>query len=285
VAARHARARLGAGGGRQEILGEDLRFLDAHRVLVVSEPDRSAAPELRVYDLGDTSRPAWTRSLPRLGSLRLDVNGARYRVTGVDFAKRELVRVSGEAGGTRAAESRWSGPSAKKGVPLASWAVGDGEDVVDIERVLAPRSAIYAAVEDITPWHSELWTLRGKSPRRLASTSLTIRCLPKLAPDATCLTVTPEETYLWSVDARAGTLAPLASVPGRALEETDLDGGKVALWMGGARLLLVDARTRRAELLKLPSERAWGVSLAASDELLGVLVQGGDGRAVVAIGH
>jgi hypothetical protein len=283
-------------GARVDVAASDLAFLDERRVLALggferredgeTGPDATATPELRLYDLGEAPRAVAVSALPRLDSARLDVESAsgRYRVTGIDYKSRELVRISGRAGSDERAETRWASPPSKSGVPLSSWSVGDDDVAVDVERLLEPRTAISLRADTTTPWHSEIWRLRsGGGRQRLASTSLAVRCLPALAPRATCLAVTPDATYFWSVDPRRDALAPLASLRGRAREEAIAPDGRIAVWLAGPGLTLVDAPARRAERMKLPVDRAWGLSLAATKEHVGVLVQGSGGSAVLLV--
>ncbi|HKC25056.1 MAG TPA: hypothetical protein VKF32_09960, partial [Thermoanaerobaculia bacterium] len=249
------------------------------RVLALAGFERGEDGELRLYELGEAPRVVAVSALPRLDSARLDVDAAtaRYRVTGIDYKSRELVRISGRAGSDESAETRWASPPSKSGVPLSSWSVGDGDLVVDVERMLEPRSAISLRADAVPPWHSEIWRLlSGDGPQRLASTSLVVRCLPTLTPHATCLAVGPDTTYFWSVDPRRDALAPLVSLRGRAREEAIAPDGRIVVWLAGPGLTLVDARARSAERLKLPIERAWGVALAATRTHVGVFAQGGE---------
>ena len=206
-------------GARIELGASDLAFLDERRVLALAGFERGEAGELRLYELGEPPRATTVSALSRLDSSRLDVDtaSARYRVTGIDYKSRELVRISGRAGSDERAETRWVSPPSKSGVPLSSWTVGDDDLAVDVERMLEPRSAISLRADTVLPWHSEIWRLRsGGGRQRLASTSLPVRCLPALAPHATCLAVGPDATYFWSVDPRRDALTPLASFRGRA---------------------------------------------------------------------
>jgi hypothetical protein len=160
---------------------------------------------------------------------------------------------------------------------------GDGDAIIVVEKLFEARPSVYLHADDISPWHSEIWAVAPGARRRVASTSLTVRCLPALAPDAVCVTVTPDATYLWSVDPKGGEPRPLTSVRGRARDEARAGDGPVALWSPGTGLLVVDPRAKRAERWKLPEGAGWATSIAASREHVGLVTSAPSGYAVLLV--
>ena len=271
-------------GARHEVPVSDLVFLDEHRALALTGVDESStALELRTVELDGDPRLGRARALPRLDGARLELEAGslRWRVTGVDLKKRELVRVAGAVDGADSKETRWPGPPAEKGLPFSAWSVGSGGAALVVDRLLGARTGIYRDASDVPPWHSEIWTLAGGARELLASTSLELRCLPELSPDATCLAVAPRDTYVWAVDARGGRPRPLASVRGRARQETALRDGRIALWIGGTGLVVLDPAAKRAERIALADPGGGPTSIAAAGERIGLVLKRHRGSEVV----
>jgi hypothetical protein len=276
-------------GPEREVEAADLRFLNDLRVLALVHA--GAGLELRAMSLDDVQDVSWRQTLPDLAGPRLELEGAlgEWRVTGTAPDGRAAVVLGGRLNETGFTERRWPLlPAAEAGVDLPPVVSAQGGLAVRLHvEASALPALMWAGVPTGLPMQSELWALGADGPRRIAVSGLEVRCAdpPVVHGDArfACLSFDGRQTLLWSVDARTGSLEPLAALPERIFTLQPAPQGR---WLGWAEsgLVWIDARAREAAAVQLPADAARPTELSPLGESLGALALAPDG-AVVTLYH
>lgn len=262
-------------GPEREIEAEDVRFLNDLRVLALVR--MPAGLELRAVSLDDAQDVSWRQALPDLRAPRLDLDVAlgRWRVGGMDPDGRATVVIGGRLNEGGFEGHRWALlPDSGTGAPLPPVASQRAALAIRVEVESGAVPALMLTGAPSLPMRSELWTLGSDAPRLVAISGLPLRCVdpPIDHADArfTCLAFDGRRTLLWTVDARAGHLDPVASLPGRVFALQPAPHGRLLGWAEEG-IVEIDLARGEALQLRLPSAAERPSELAPVGESLGTL--------------
>jgi Zn-dependent protease with chaperone function len=270
-------------GPEREVDAEDVRFLNDLRVLaLVRQP---AGLELRAVSLDDAQDVTWRLALPDVRGARLELDTALglWRVTGTEPDGRAALVVGGRLNEDTFEGHRWPVPPASGGAaPLPPVASQHAALAVRVHVETGAMPVVVLATAAV-PLRSEVWALSPEAPRLLATSGLDVRCVdpPIDHSDAkfTCLAYEGRKTLLWTVDARAGHLDPVASLPGRIFALQPASDRRLLGWAEDG-LVQIDAARGEAVRLQLPAAADRPSELAPVGDSFGALAATADGAVV-----
>jgi Zn-dependent protease with chaperone function len=273
-------------GPERELEAEDLGFLNDLRVLALVRVP--AGLELRAVSLDDAQDVSWIQPLPdvRAPRLELDTGLGVWRVTGTEPDGRAAMVIGGRLNEDGFEGHRWTLlPESDTGVPQPPVASQRAALAIRVHLEIGSMPALMLAPVPSVPTRSEVWALAPGVPRLVATSGLELRCVdpPIGHADAkfTCLAYDGRRTVLWTVDARAGHLDPVASLPGRIFALQPAPDGRLLGWAEDG-LVQVDLARGEAVRLQLPPAAERPTELAPAGDALGALAAA-DGGAVVTV--
>src|SRR5947199_285457 len=244
-------------GGRADLEGRDLRFIDERNALTLVES--ATHMRLQHLELAEASASAdWSIVLPPLTTPTVSsVRGAGWAVVGYDGDTEEFVGLVGRIGGP--------------GVSRYRWAV-DQTESVDSEAVeILPDGRGFRAIAGVTrlarlPWgtwiydrgvrrQTRVWRLNGNAQDLVAVWPTAAEChlVDHRAADVVCVGDRNERTLVWRFGLVAGPTRPLAVRNVARRTGVSPDGRFVALWRQ-EDLVLVDLDRAEATRRPLPPD-------------------------------
>src|SRR5437773_2142364 len=244
-------------GGRADLEGRDLRFIDERNALTLVES--ATHMRLQHLELAEASASAdWSIVLPPLTTPTVSsVRGAGWAVVGYDGDTEEFVGLVGRIGGP--------------GVSRYRWAV-DQTESVDSEAVeILPDGRGFRAIAGVTrlarlPWgtwiydrgvrrQTRVWRLNGNAQDLVAVWPTAAEChlVDHRAADVVCVGDRNERTLVWRFELVAGPTRPLEVRNVARRTGVSPDGRFVALW-GKEDLVLVDLDRAEATRRPLPPD-------------------------------
>ena len=244
-------------GGRADLEGRDLRFIDERNALTLVES--ATHMRLQHLELAEASASAdWSIVLPPLTTPTVSsVRGSGWAVVGYDGDTEEFVGLVGRIGGP--------------GVSRYRWAV-DQTESVDSEAVeILPDGRGFRAIAGVTrlarlPWgtwiydrgvrrQTRVWRLNGNAQDLVAVWPTAAEChlVDHRAADVVCVGDRNERTLVWRFGLVAGPTRPLAVRNVARRTGVSPDGRFVALW-GKEDLVLVDLDRAEATRRPLPPD-------------------------------
>src|SRR2546422_438187 len=244
-------------GGRADLEGRDLRFIDERNALTLVES--ATHMRLQHLELAEASASAdWSIVLPPLTTPTVSsVRASGWAVVGYDGDTEEFVGLVGRIGGP--------------GVSRYRWAV-DQTESVDSEAVeILPDGRGFRAIAGVTrlarlPWgtwiydrgvrrQTRVWRLNGNAQDLVAVWPTAAEChlVDHRAADVVCVGDRNERTLVWRFGLEAGPTRPLAVRDVARRTGVSPDGRFVALW-GKEDLVLVDLDRAEATRRPLPPD-------------------------------
>lgn len=225
-----------------------------------------AAPETTSWQLRVSGLPAPTMSL--------DAKSKRWRLTSRAGANVIEAR-EGVIGSDRITNYRWSVPEGRSALfmPIAQ----SGDRVLAVEPrpdltfpAIDPLGAFVFLLASGPQWRSTIWTLGPDEARDLGTSRLELECHPvPLAARGACQIFDASRTRFFAVDAGAGDITAVASLPGRFQAGGEPQGSWITGWYQSEpvavrldpvdAIRVVGAGDARAHMLSASDHAAAGV--------------------------
>ncbi len=245
---------------------------------------------LRAWHLVSDPKVEYEITLPALVGpiLRLDHRTRRWEVVGSDLYEGRATRVTGEIGSSEYVTSDFSLDTwhdsylsallvnaSDRALAVANHYSTGG--LGSLAMALAPISG-YATT-------SEVLAVGQGNTERLALTSLSVWCIEPRARQLEFVCAANDrnsQTRIWSIDATAGLMTGLGSLPGHYYQARRVAGDRVLLGGFGLAPVLIEPQTGRAWSLNLEGEQVPAYHLLAlQDRVLALTVPEGDASRVM----
>jgi Zn-dependent protease with chaperone function len=264
---------LGATNQDEELIADDLAFLDDERLVVVRREDKSL--RLALVSGRGSGQPAWQLTLPDIRAARLMVSPATgaWTVIGSEAEPEPAtVAAAGVVGREEVRLKRWTPVGSDES---SMWAVTGPETAFEVRtRVRGDSHSVWPlwpALLGGLPFHSEVWRRGPDGDLRVAAASGLIHCMPPLSEGLVCLGHGTTARAAW-VFRESPTAGPPAILP-------------VSTWKAGLfqNRLLGLTSSNAVVVLDEDGQRGIQLKLAETERLLDALVAGG--RLVVLSGR
>jgi hypothetical protein len=257
-------------GGRTEVDGRDLHFVDENNALVVRDADDGSTVQHVELSGGPEAIGGWQTRASGVTGLRISsVQGPGWAALGYDATTEEMVGVLGRIG---RADVRRVPLSGQDGEALARMALSPAGRGLRVASGLTPLARLpwarmlYSAV---LPRESRVWRSDGNGEQLLATLSAHVDChlVGRELTTVVCVGTDRRRSLVWRFDVASRPAQPLI-VPGLAPRSSVSRDGRLVALLARDELLVIDLDFARARRFTIPHGAAYPIDIVPAGDRL-----------------
>jgi len=261
---------LDAAGGRTEIDGRDLHFVDESNALLVTDGhDGATLQHVELSGRAEVLR-GWRVDVGGVTGLRVaSVRGSGWAGLGYDARTEEVVGVIGRVGSAELRRQRLAGGDDEAFTAMALSPTGRGLRAVSGLAPLARLPWAGLLYSGGLPRESRVWRSDGNGEQMLATLPAHADChlVGRDVATVVCVGTDRGRTLVWRFDLGSSPTAPLI-IPGRALRSGVSRDGRLVALLAGDELLMVDLDFARARRWTIPPGTAYPIDVVPAGDRL-----------------